>query len=103
MHFGRHAALEDAADALIKESLKGVYSHSAKSDILTPWKDQDRHRREIYTSVGTPDASVRRGMFHRAANPTRPDLNSRDGLARSNRISSSLAHHVEEHGQSASD
>jgi hypothetical protein len=101
MHYGVHRALEDSADSLIKESLKGVFSHSAKSDILTPWKLQDRHRREIYTAVGTPDASVRRGMFHRVANKTRPDLNSRDGITRSSRISSSLSRHVEEHGYSA--
>ena len=98
MHYGRHSPLEDAADALIKESLKGVFSHREKSDILTPWKDADRHRREVYTAVGFPDASVRSGMFHRVANPTRPDLNSRDGIARANRGSSSLAAHVEENG-----
>ena len=57
MHFGRHVALEEAADALIKKSLEGVFSHQAKSDILTPWKDADRHRREVYTAVGFPDAS----------------------------------------------
>ena len=98
MRYGRNPALEDAADALIKESLKGVFSHKEKSDILTPWKEADRHRREVYTSVGFPDAAVRKGMFHRVANRTRPDLNSRDGLARSNRISSSLTTHVEEYG-----
>lgn len=96
-------SLEDAADALIKESLKGVFSHKEKSDILTPWKSSDRHRREVYVSVGFPDASVRKGMFHRVANRSRPDLNSRDGLARSNRISSSLTTHIEEHGSAPRD
>jgi hypothetical protein len=103
MRFGTHRALEDAADALIKESLKGVFSHKEKSDILTPWKAADRLRREVYTNVGVPDAAVRKGMFHRVANRTRPDLNSRDGLARSNRISSSLTTHIEEHGYINSD
>jgi hypothetical protein len=98
MKYGVHRALEDAADALIKESLEGVFSHKEKSDILTPWKQADRLRREVYTAVGVPDASVRKGMFHRVANRSRPDLNSRDGLARSNRISSSLTTHMEEHG-----
>ena len=98
MKYGRHAPLEDAADKLIKDSLAGVFSHKEKSDILTPWKQADRLRREVYTAVGFPDASVRKGMFHRVANATRPDLNSRDGLARSNRVSSSLAAHVEESG-----
>ena len=48
------------------------------------------------TAAGFPDASVRSGMFHRVANQTRPDLNSRDGIARANRGTSSLAAHVEE-------
>lgn len=96
MKFGIHVSLEEAADALIKESLNGVFSHKAKSDILTPWKWADRHRREIYTSVGFPDASVRSGMFHRVANKTRPDLNSRDGISRANRGSSSISSHAEE-------
>jgi hypothetical protein len=98
MRYGVNRPLEDAADALLKESLVGVFSHKAKADILTPWKLADRLRREVYTNVGTPDSSVRKGMFHRSANRTRPDLNSRDGLARSNRISSSLSTHVEEYG-----
>lgn len=98
MKYGVSKPLEEEADRLIKQSLVGVFSHKAKSDILTPWKQQDRLRREVYTSSGTPDASVRKGMFHRVANKSRPDMNSRDGLARSNRISSSLTTHVVEHG-----
>lgn len=97
-HFGVHRSLEDEADRLIKESLRGVTSHKAKSDILTPWKEAERHRREVYTTAGVPDESVRKGMFGRVANRTRPDLNSRDGLARANRFSSSLAAFVEENG-----
>ena len=88
MRYGVYRTLEDQADAIIKESLKGVTSHREKSDILTPWKNADRHRREVYTSLGVPDESIRKGMFGRAANRARPDLNSRDGLARSNRMSS---------------
>jgi len=85
MRYGTNKALEEQADALIKESLQGVTSHKEKSDILTPWKWADRHRREVYTAQGTPDESIRKGMFHRVANRARPDLNSRDGLARANR------------------
>ncbi len=97
-HFGVFHPLEDEADRLIKESLQGVTSHKAKSDILTPWKEAERHRREVYTQQGFPDESVRKGMFGRVANRVRPDLNSRDGLARANRFSSSLASFVDEHG-----
>jgi hypothetical protein len=98
MRFGRYAELEDIADKLIKDSLKGVTSHEAKSDILTPWKQAERLRREVYTQQGFPDASVRKGMFNRVANKGNPSLNSRDGLARSNRMTSSLSTFVQEHG-----
>ena len=79
-------------------------SHAAKSDVLTAWKEQDRRSHEVYVSEGVPDPAVRRGMFHRALNPTRPELNSRDGHARArmNQASSlgfsSLGAFVDEHG-----
>ena len=76
---GPHAALEEAANALIKESLVGVTKHSAKSDILTPWKEAERYRREVYVASGVPDASTRRGIFHRVTNPTKPELNCLTG------------------------
>ena len=85
MHFGEHPELEAEANRLLKDSLAGVFSHGAKSDILTPWKQRDRRRREVYTRNGVPDPSVRRGMFHRAINTERPEMNSRDGIAASNR------------------
>lgn len=76
IHYGIHQQLEDAATALIKESLEGVTSMSAKSDILTPWKEQDRKSREVYNKEGAPDGALRRGMFHRAYNPQYRHLNS---------------------------
>ena len=103
MKYGIHQSLEDEADRLIRESMKGVFSHKAKSDILTPWKQADRRRREVFTAQGFPDASVRKGMFHRAANSTRPDLNSRDGIARARRVSTTLVTHVEEYGSTPRD
>lgn len=103
MRYGTHRLLEEEADRLIHQSLKGVTSRKAKSDILTPWKEADRHRREVYTSAGVPDESVRKGMFGRSANRSRPDLNSRDGLARSNRVSSSLTSFMDYHGRSPED
>lgn len=81
VHSGVHPHLEQAANDLIYESLQGVNSQSAKSDILTPWKEQDRSRREVLTASGFPDAQIRRGMYHRAANKSRPYLNSREGIA----------------------
>lgn len=71
--------LEDQADALIRESLKGVTSRTAKSDILTEWKQQDRWNHEVYSGLGVADPAVRRGIFGRAWNPKHPHLNSRDG------------------------
>lgn len=82
LRYGVHRPLEDEADRIIAQGLKGVTRHSDKSDILTPWKADDRKKREVYTSNGVPDRSVRQGMFHRAWNRDRPHLNSRDGLAR---------------------
>lgn len=79
MHFGVHPPLEDAATELIRRSLEGVTSMSAKSDILTPWKEMDRRRREVYSESGTPDGALRRGMYHRAWNSWHPHLNGREG------------------------
>ena len=81
VHVGVHPALEAAADALIYESLRGVTSQSAKSDILTNWKQQDRLSREVYSRSGTVDPCIRRGMYHREPNRTKPYLNSREGVA----------------------
>lgn len=79
LHSGVHQQLDDAATEMIRKSLEGVTSMAAKSDILTPWKDQDRKRREVYSSEGVPDGALRRGMFHRAWNSTHRHLNSVDG------------------------
>ena len=98
IRYGVHAALEDEANRLIRESLAGVTSQAAKKDILTPWKEKDRKDREVYSSDGTPDPSIRSGMYHRSANLTAPHLNSRDGTAvRANRFATSLHQHVVDH------
>jgi hypothetical protein len=94
---GVHRPLEDEANRILKESLKGVTKHSEKSDILTPWKEQARLRREVYVPSGVPERAVRQGMFHRAANSRRPDLNSRDGLARRVKSSKPLSDFVADH------
>lgn len=96
---GIHPQLEAAANEMIRQSLKNVTRHSDKSDVLTPWKEKDRRDREVYVESGVPDPSIRRGMFHRAHNPGRPDLNSREGMARGGRGSgATLSSFVEENG-----
>lgn len=79
LHSGVHPTLDDAATELIRASLEGVTSMSEKSDVLTPWKEMDRKRREVYTKDGVPDGAVRRGMYHRAWNSNSPHLNSVEG------------------------
>lgn len=73
---------EDYADEMIRRSLIGVTAYSAKSDILTPWKAMMREQREVFVASGTPDPAIRLGMYRRAGNPERPELQSRDGIAR---------------------
>ena len=99
MRYGVHRPLEDEGTRLIRESLVGVTKHSEKADILTPWKEAERRRREIMVKEGAPDPATRKGVFHRVANPQRPELNSRDGIARARtRGSQALATFVAEHG-----
>lgn len=106
MRFGTHPVLEAEANRLLHQSLKGVTSHAAKSDILTPWKEQERHRREVQVTSGTPDPAIRKGMYGRAVNRTLPHLNSRDGVAPPHRIPSaqsvsthSLEQFLEQYGR----
>jgi hypothetical protein len=101
MKYGVSAALEEEANRLIRNSLVGVTRHCEKSDILTPWKEAERYRREVYVASGSPDASVRKGMYHRVANTRNPGLNSRDGLAQARPgqgFGNALSAHVIEHG-----
>lgn len=63
---GLHKPLEDAANEILRQHLSGITRNADKSDVLTPWKEQDRRKREVYVSTGTPDGRVRRGIFSRA-------------------------------------
>jgi hypothetical protein len=67
MRFGICHQLEDEANRLIAESLKGVSSREAKSDILTEWKLEDRMNREVLTSTGTADPAVHATVITRSA------------------------------------
>lgn len=95
LRHGVHAQLEEAATEMIRKSLEGVTARSEKSDILTPWKEKDRLSREVYTSSGLADGSLRRGMYHRAWNSEAQHLNSRDGMMPSQRVPASLSEHLE--------
>lgn len=102
MVYGVNAELEAEANAMLKQSLAGVTSFAEKSDILTPWKEKDRHEREILVPSGTPDPANRKGLYHRRRNPARPDMNSRDGIVKGGRTGG-LAAFVEENGGPAKD
>lgn len=78
---GVNAQLEEAADQFIKDSFTHHPDADAKALILTRWMLATRLRREVYTTDGTPDAAVRRGLFHRAYNPAHPHLNAVEGVA----------------------
>jgi hypothetical protein len=80
VRYGIHPLLEAEANAWIYGSLKGVTSQSAKSDLLTPWKENNRREREVLTASGTCDAQIRQGIYGRAYNPVQTHLNSRDGV-----------------------
>lgn len=92
IRYGICGPLEQAADELIFGSLRNVTSQEAKRDILTPWKDMDRRRKEVMATSGTVDPAVRRGMYHRVANPAKPYLNSRDGFYPASRKMDGTSH-----------
>ena len=75
MRFGRCEAIESVADEMLRISMQGVTRYVDKSDILTPWKEDMRRRREILNSTGVADPAVRKGIYGRAANRDRPELN----------------------------
>jgi len=81
LRYGVHRVVEEEADALIYGAVRKIKKHS-ENDILTPWKEKDRRSHEIYVPSGVPDAANRQGIYHRSINSSRPDLNSREGVAR---------------------
>jgi hypothetical protein len=88
VRYGTCAQLEEMATQMILDSLEGVTSRDAKSDILTPWKEKHRALHEIKTRSGAPvDPQVLRGQFTKAYNPEKPHLNSREGAAAAPRAS----------------
>lgn len=88
LRHGVHPMLEEEANRILRRSLTGVNTLGAKEGILSPWQEQERRRREVYVPSGVPDAASRSGIFRRASNPSRPDLNAREGVARGSRTRS---------------
>lgn len=78
VRYGTCAQLEEHATALLLASIEGA-TRAEKSDIITPWKENNLKRREIFTTFGVPDPAVRKGQFSKSYNPAKPDLNSREG------------------------
>lgn len=81
LRFGTHERLEEAADEILRASFVGVTRAEERGGVLTPYMLASRRAREVYPASGIPDPAMRKGIFHRAYNPARPDLNSRDGIA----------------------
>jgi hypothetical protein len=79
---GVHPQLEEEANEILK---RGVTERDDRSLILTPSKENLRRRREVLVASGTPDPSIRKGMYHREMNPRQTHLNSRDGDTRGSR------------------
>lgn len=69
--------MEDAANNLLQR-VWSKQNRVEKSDVLTPWKERERRRHELF--VAEPDPAVRQGMFGRAYNPAAPHLNSTLGV-----------------------
>jgi hypothetical protein len=78
---GVHPQLEEYADELLRQSNIGIKRAEERGGVLTPYMLAARRAREVYPASGTPDPAMRAGLFHRAYNSGRPDLNSRDGIA----------------------
>ena len=68
LHTGVYAALEDQADAILREGRKGVTALSEKKDFLTDEQLALRQKREVYNSNGFPDPSICQGLYRRAYN-----------------------------------
>lgn len=106
MRHGVHPILEAEANRILKEGLSSVTRHQDKADILTPWKQWDRRSHEVFSPTGVVDAQ-RAGVFGRAVNPTRPELNSRPSGFHAPSLNPngtgrgefSLAQFIEEHKQ----
>ena len=89
--FGRDERLEEAADELLRSSVKKnilglpVRNEWMNLGIQMQYRQDFIKRHEVYVPSGAPDASEREGMFHRVLNRAVPRLNARSGRARHSR------------------
>ena len=67
---GVNYALEELADAILREGRKGVTALSEKKDYLTPEQLALRQSREVPNGNGFPEAHIRSGLYRRAYSPT---------------------------------
>jgi len=82
VRYGVDHDLEAEADAILRQSFLDNPDPEEKAKILTPYMLQNRLRREVYVSGGTPDGAVRKGSFNRSINRLYPHLNASEGVAR---------------------
>lgn len=69
MKIGTDYALEEAANALLREGRRGVTALSAKRDYLTDEQLALRQSREVLNITGVADESLYSGLYRRAFNP----------------------------------
>lgn len=76
---GVNSELEERANAILRESRRGVTALSEKKDYFTEEQLSLRQSREVGNVNGFPDPSIRQGHYRRAFNPR---ANSRPGSRR---------------------
>ncbi len=86
LRYGIDPTLEEVANEILRKHLAPL-PRSQKQDVLTDWKERNRKSAEVYSTSGSVDPAIRRGMFNRAWNSKHPHLNARDGYTRPRRIS----------------
>lgn len=69
LYSGINSALEEQANAILREGRKGITALSEKKDYLTEEQLNLRQAREVLNSNGFPDPSIRQGLYRRAYSP----------------------------------
>lgn len=69
LYSGVNSELEEKANALLRESRRGITALSEKKDFLTEEQMHLRQAREVLNSNGFPDPAIRRGLYRRAYSP----------------------------------
>ena len=69
IHTGINSELEEQANAILREGRRGITALSEKKDYLTEEQLNLRQAREVLNCNGTPDPSIRQGLYRRAYSP----------------------------------